>query len=949
VAAIGMIPLSKYESKHLAEHLSGAGLVAELHHLLARNSEGNLNWWYCEKQSLGDIDGYIADVALAWTHSESSQRSDGKQASPFDGISGQIRYALITSSINSQVEDMPPKFIRCLVKEDIWSSAYALKWIQRIPREDDRATSLAGIAEYLSPSTVRQAFATAMELETDFAWFQGISGLAPYLSAEMLEEAVEAALLRRSKQASGATLCRLAPYVSRSLRMQTAAIAFERVLPIERLDAFRTSLLVSVIPAFPRSERLKAWKAILDSIATIQNEEGRYQAIAIASAFLPTKLIPAVIRIAADHDGVRVLAASALAPRLSVSQLKRELTLGRRFRFGVANTTAYGTLLQALVRKGATAYATDLSVLSSNPKVLTGVAGVLRGKHRARVSRRRAQVIRDTIARARKESVPYSRLTLLLEIVPYLRGTQRRNVLRDAVTAARKAVKIAGNQIFSVKALADLLPMLSGYKKLELSRETIDATMALPSAGDRREAVDLIAPYLSKDCLNTVLSNLSRSDQYQQAITVLRIAHTRQQPPSDTDVAWLVSRMNLVREDSERTHLLEQIAPYLSPPHLRIAMIAARELEDDEERFRALAALAPTVFRTRGTSKGLELARSIDDAEYRSLALARISSQVNSPRRTLIQQEAVAEAKNIQLDVDRAITMAKLMHHVEDEFLTQDVWRQVKLAGKGALEGTSNVRWPEELIKLAGIVSKPLQDEIVGEALIAAKALSQLSHRARLLTALLPFLSAEVRNDIVAQSWTDAVQSDSSDDYTVTIRSIEQNHKRDEIDYVEEDREDLWLLNMEVLREHRATLDIRGEALAPLMAYVSPELQHHAVSIVEGIADEYRRLVALAAIQPGLSEPLRSETYQRLIRDALRLLRNVDRATALAAIIVGQQNNLQNVPPVLLHTMLRGFGSAGRVQLLTTLRDLVDLKAFFNDMEIDSLIVAIKDVARWWS
>lgn len=55
-----------YIHAHLAAHLARVGRLDDLHTLLREETSGGQNGWYAARKWLGQIDGYLADVRLAW-------------------------------------------------------------------------------------------------------------------------------------------------------------------------------------------------------------------------------------------------------------------------------------------------------------------------------------------------------------------------------------------------------------------------------------------------------------------------------------------------------------------------------------------------------------------------------------------------------------------------------------------------------------------------------------------------------------------------------------------------------------------------------------------------------------------------------------------------------------------------------------------------------------------
>src|SRR2546423_1780660 len=120
--------LSAYELRHLVNHLEAAGRVADLHHLLALETDEKRNAWYDAKESCGDTESYITDVTRVWELADHAY-SPAKQAL----LDLQTRCALMLASLNMVAQNLPPDLVPLLVAKGVWTLQQAVVYARNTP------------------------------------------------------------------------------------------------------------------------------------------------------------------------------------------------------------------------------------------------------------------------------------------------------------------------------------------------------------------------------------------------------------------------------------------------------------------------------------------------------------------------------------------------------------------------------------------------------------------------------------------------------------------------------------------------------------------------------------------------------------------------------------------------------------------------------------------------
>ena len=150
-----------------------------------------------------------------------------------DSIGLQLRYALITASVNSVAASVPPNLLAALVAHGTWTPARGLAYARKAPTARSRVAALAALAPHLAEpgqvSVLREALA-AVGAIPDGPSQARADPLAPHLPGSLLEGAPAAvsAIAGEPWRADG--LAALAPQLPESLldRARTLAATVER-------------------------------------------------------------------------------------------------------------------------------------------------------------------------------------------------------------------------------------------------------------------------------------------------------------------------------------------------------------------------------------------------------------------------------------------------------------------------------------------------------------------------------------------------------------------------------------------------------------------------------------------------------------------------------------------------------------------------------------------------
>ena len=330
-----------------------------------------------------------------------------------------------------------------------------------------------------------------------------------------------------------------------------------------------------------------------------------------------------------------------------------------------------------------------------------------------------------------------SRSEALAALAPRLAPTERDQVLREAVAAARaigdersrsrrwprwpptdRAVALRGGggsagdrgRVVPLRALAALAPRLAPTERDQALREALAAARAIGHERSRSRALAALAPHLTAPLLGEALE----------------------------------AARAIGDEGSSRSAALAALAPRLAPTErdqaLREAVAAARAIEFEGSRSRALAALAPHLTAPL-LGEAVEAARAIGDERSRSRALAALAPRLAPTERDQALREALEAARAIGDEGSRSAALAALAPRLDCDRCSARRWRQ---------RGRSGTRSPG---RGAGRAGPPPGCAVLGEALEAARAIKDERSRSAALAALAPRLAPTERDQACARRW----------------------------------------------------------------------------------------------------------------------------------------------------------------------------------------------------
>ncbi|MEI2581278.1 NB-ARC domain-containing protein [Scytonema sp. PRP1] len=331
----------------------------------------------------------------------------------------------------------------------------------------------------------------------------------------------------------------------------------------------------------------------------------------------------------------------------------------------------------------------------------------------------------------------------------------------------------------------------------------------------------------------------------------------------------------LIQDESDRARALAALADKL-PQVLPEALAAAKLIQHEYSRTMALAALADKLPQDL-LPEALAAAKLIQHEEFRAEALAALADKLPQ-----VLPEALAAAKLIQDEYNRATALAALADKLPIDLLPE------ALAAAKLIQAES-----DRATALAALADK-LPIDLLPEALAAAKLIQAESDRATALAALADKLPQVLPEALAAAKLIQA-ESDRATALAALADKLPQDLLPEalaaaKLIQAESDRATALAaladkLPQDLLPEALAAAKLiqyetsRATALAAL-ADKLPEVLPEALAAAKLIRDEYNRATALAALADKLPQDLLPEALAaaKLIQD------EYNRATALAAL-----------------------------------------------------------------
>jgi CHAT domain/NB-ARC domain/APAF-1 helical domain len=720
------LPDDGYIHSHLTWHMEQAGQIETIHTLLLEEQE-NRNAWYQAHERLGQTAEFLEDVQRAWRLVEKDSQAHISQEKRALNIALEVRYSLITASLNTLAQNIPPPLLTALVEKGIWTPTEGIAYALHASGAQERAETLVQLVplipdESLQDEMLRKALGIAEAIENEREREKILASLAAKLGRfGYAEKALVAAKAIRNVQDLAEVLASLAPELVK-LGYAEKALAVANAIKNRQ---HRTIALIGFIPHLRDPDKSEMAQQALGEIHRIKKNRRRVR--------LLLKLIPHLSGVDKDaalrtilatverirNETLRVELLLELLPHLPTPLYNEVLTLGRRFKNNLEKVRVLETLAAYLPEPA------------------------------------KEEVFRSTLLTIWDISNERERADALIKIAPLLPK-------QFHTVALEIANSIKTDEIMHLKVVVILAVYLEDQEKETLLARNLIEILAIENEEVRMNILAEIIPYLPEHLRRQALASVKEIEDPAKQVEVLVrvIPHL----PEGSRQRILTEALELVFSTESNpgiTDTIIHLAPFL--PDWQLHGTVAKTLDvvsgiNDKRKWTAMLAELISQMPEWLQLRALSMARAIDDKEAQTKALIRIQ-QADSEKdhieklarlsSWLIQAKYLYEASVI------AWLISDLPKQVEP--LVEVIARLIELdLPQEALAATQLIKSPAVRAEMfLGLLSRlPLQQKntALPEALAAIRNIEDNPRRAELFVQLIPHLGSKERFLVLAEA-----------------------------------------------------------------------------------------------------------------------------------------------------------------------------------------------------
>jgi hypothetical protein len=891
-----------YIHRRLTWHLEQAQLENEIHRLLQEVDEQGRNGWFKVCDKLGQPAIFVQDLARGWRLAEQQFEQQ-----PKEGIILQVRYALITTSLNSLAKNLSAELMAALVEKKIWTPAQGLAYALQIQNVRQKALVIQKLGSYLPKSLMPEALEATHAIHSESARIVALIGLIPYLAENELASILDVSRVIQVDSLRISFLSSLVPRLPKSFLSE----ALKEIFTIQNEDD-RATTLCEVIPYLPKNsfaDVMKSVKAIhndanrakvlrelvphasdiipeaLKSAQAIQDKNVRLHALRELVPYAPD-IISETLKIACaiEGEGFRANALKSLGSLLPESLLPQALKAARALRSPFDRIIALSQLIP--LSQEVLSEALEITKHFEDGKTWIKALCVL-GPYLPKND------LLENLEFIRKNWNESSLAVGLCELTPHLAESSPNEIIE-----AFRTIQDESNRAKVLREMAFNLPE-------NFLSEVLEATLSIRLEAEQIKILKVLVPRLPKKLLEQVLeAAYSIRDNAFLAYALRELGlHVSELLP----VA--LQTTGTIEDESLRASSLKDLAPHLPVVLQPQALQVARSIQN--YNFRAIALNSLVHYLPEIVPEMLEISRLIPEEEERADILRKLASQLPKP----FLPEALEVSRTIQRSYYRAIALNGLAAQFPDVIAeTLEVIRII----------------PEEVQRLAALngLIPYLPRGMKSFALVIAQTIQNDFQRTRVLERLLKDLP-----DTPKAATLESIREFHSSEY-FRIRSLKEL-----IPYLPE-----HLLNevVEIVFEIQSMEDF-ADAWSYLTSYLPEHLLPQILEKIQAIQDESKRAISLREIAYRLSDPLMVKA--REIAGSIQF--KFYRATALSRLI--PQSGLQSNDIAFWKESLHTLAYLNRKDFLSDFAALIPSINYCGGTEaLIAVAQMIQEVCRQW-
>ncbi|NER80076.1 MAG: hypothetical protein F6K42_10925, partial [Leptolyngbya sp. SIO1D8] len=615
------VPDDGYIHRHLAWHFEQAQQPALLHQLLRESTPEGRNGWYEACDRLGQIATFVTDVARAWQAAEALYEQNAMES-----LALQCCYALITTTLNSLAQSIPPKLMAAFVQKGFWQSAQGLAYVRQIQTPWQRAEGLTELLPYLPEGLMQEALEVARSLEDEYYRARALSSLTQYLP-EVAREAWDVAHSLEDESFHAFALSALAPYLPEALMQEAWDVAHS----LEDEDD-RAAALSSLAPYLPEALMHRA----LEVARSLEDKYDRAYALSALVPYLPEVAREALeVAHSLEDESFQAFTLSSLVPYLPEALMHKAWDVARCFQDENDRAAALGGLapyLPKALMHEALEVARCLQKESARAAALSALAPYL------------PEVAREALEVARCLQKESERAAALSGLAKYLPETLMHKALEVTRCLQKESARAA-----ALSALAPYLPEA-------LMREAWDAASSLQDQYERAAALSGLAKYLPETLMHEALEVVHCLQKESDRVVALSglIPYL---PEALMHKAWDVA--SSLQDESAWAYALSGLAKYLPEALMREALNVTGSLQDEDDQAYALSGLAPSLPEAL-MREAWDVAGSLQDESAQAYALSGLAKYLPEA----LMPEALEVARCFQDESAQAYALSGLAKYL---------------------------------------------------------------------------------------------------------------------------------------------------------------------------------------------------------------------------------------------------------------------------------------------
>ncbi|MBE9508761.1 MAG: protein kinase [Chloroflexi bacterium] len=541
---------------------------------------------------------------------------------------------------------------------------------QGIDDEVEQATTLTGMSRHLSEPLLRDVLAFVPTIQDERFWVNVLNELVHRLAeSDLLEEALMVAREVKSPSRRAEMLAKLAPLL---VGPELEQVLHEALAAVNLIDK--------------------------DEMSVLGAEWNRDKILIELAPHLPEPLLQEALSTARaiEDNGRRADALAGISPYVSKSEqeqvLQEAVTAARTDFCAYALTDLVPRLAELGCPEEALTLVEEISesdgVHVLRPRVIVELVPHLP-----------QSLMQKALSLARNIEVGWERGWALAAIAPHLAGSEKSEVLAEALAA----VQVVNDQSSQLGALVALIPRLAELgcpdEALEFAQtiearrwrtetltelaphvpepdrsavleKALEAAQAIDDEWKQVEALGRLAPYLPELLLREALATARKIEGARhRAKALTSLVPCLLEAERGAVLKRALEATQAIESESERAETLSRLAPHLPEPLLWEALAAARRIGGAKHQAEALTSLVSCLLETERDAvleEALEAARAIEDGAGRAMALARVTPQLPEANRDVVLEEALEAARVIEDGAGRAMALAEVIPHLPE-------------------------------------------------------------------------------------------------------------------------------------------------------------------------------------------------------------------------------------------------------------------------------------------